>query len=555
MQRLVDAGAIYVGKTNLDQFATGLNGTRTPYGLPRSVFGDNLISGGSSSGSALAVAGGEVPFAVATDTAGSGRVPPALNGIVGFKPSRGLISTVGLVPACRSLDCISLMARTVPDVGRVLDVVAATDERDPYSRSRIREFPEPTALRIDLPDIGELEFFGDKSMRDAHLAARSRIGRQFNQVVTVPFGPFLAAGELLYQGRGSPNGSPSSATSRPSTRIRCCRSSGRSWPAARRTRRSTCSPRSIGWETCRPRSAGCGGTWTSWCCPPSARPSPLIRWLADPIATNTMLGHYTHFGNLLDLCGAVVPAGLTLDDRPAALMVLGPALSDDRVLAVAAALSGQSTPAPTATVPAGAVTLVVVGHHLSGQPRSRDLIEHGGRVLAGTTTAARYRLLRTGDDTPVPVLVTGAGRRRGSDRSGDVAAAGRCPSRHPRPVSPSVCLGRVELADGSTEIGFVADTSALDDEDLSTSPPSAAGGPTWPNAEPAARIRPVTPTTPHPWECTVPDTVTAARPAPFSFDVATTALVVIDMQRDFLLPGDSARRSAMTSRCRRWCRR
>ena len=132
---LIEAGAIFIGKTNLDQFATGLNGTRTPYALPRSVFGGNMISGGSSSGSALAVASGEVPFTVATDTAGSGRVPPALNGITGFKPSRGLISTVGLVPACRSLDCISLIAANVQDLATVFDVVAGVDERDPYTRT------------------------------------------------------------------------------------------------------------------------------------------------------------------------------------------------------------------------------------------------------------------------------------------------------------------------------------------------------------------------------------------------------------------------------------
>ena len=135
VSRLIEAGAIFIGKTNLDQFATGLNGTRTPYPLPRSVFGGDMISGGSSSGSALAVATGEVPFTVATDTAGSGRVPPALNGIAGFKPSRGLISTVGLVPACRSLDCISLIAGTVPDLSTVFDLVAGIDERDPYTRA------------------------------------------------------------------------------------------------------------------------------------------------------------------------------------------------------------------------------------------------------------------------------------------------------------------------------------------------------------------------------------------------------------------------------------
>ncbi len=462
VQRLVDAGAIYVGKTNLDQFATGLNGTRTPYPLPRSVFGGGLISGGSSSGSALAVATGEVPFAVATDTAGSGRVPPALNGIVGYKPSRGLISTVGLVPACRSLDCISLMARTAPDIAAVLDVVAAPDDRDPYSRSRIREAPGPAGLRIGLPDVGELEFFGDVPMRDAHLAARARIGRDVAQVVTAPFGPFLAAGELLYAGP---------------------------WVAERLTEFGeflSTHPDSV-LPVIRTIMAG-GGRYSAvdvfaaehrlgelkaqvrrlWrdmdvlVLPAIGTTFTVEQVLADPIATNTMLGHYTHFGNLLDLCGAVVPAGLTADGRPAALMVLGPALADDRVLAVAAALTGH--PAPPAD-PGDRVTLVVVGHHLSGQPRCADLVDRGGRRLATTRTAERYRLLRTGGPVPVPVLVTAP----------DGGSAIEVETWSVPPValpdilarsSPSVCLGRVELADGSTEIGFVADTSVLDDEDL-----------------------------------------------------------------------------------------
>ncbi|HEY5116793.1 MAG TPA: amidase family protein, partial [Nakamurella sp.] len=197
---LVAVGGIFVGKTNLDQFATGLNGTRTSYPLPRSVFGGDLISGGSSSGSALAVSTGEVPFTVATDTAGSGRVPPALNGIAGFKPSRGLISTVGLVPACRSLDCISLIAGTVADLSAVFDVVAGVDERDPYTRERRRDTLPAKELRVGLPDIAELEFFGDGAMRAAHLAARGTIERDFDRVVSAPFSPFLAAGELLYQG-------------------------------------------------------------------------------------------------------------------------------------------------------------------------------------------------------------------------------------------------------------------------------------------------------------------------------------------------------------------
>ena len=200
MQRLLDAGALFVGKTSLDQFATGLNGTRTPHTIPRSVFGDELISGGSSSGSALAVALGQVPFAVATDTAGSGRVPAALNGVIGFKPSRGLISAVGLVPACRSLDCISLMAGSVDDVDRVFDVLAGRDDADPWSRDRGAAYDAGARIRIGLPAVDELEFFGDEAQRSRAPRPPRAASAQHGDIVEVPLEPFLAAGALLYQG-------------------------------------------------------------------------------------------------------------------------------------------------------------------------------------------------------------------------------------------------------------------------------------------------------------------------------------------------------------------
>ncbi|MDT5132463.1 MAG: allophanate hydrolase, partial [Mycobacterium sp.] len=198
VQRLLNAGALYVGKTNLDQFAIGLNGTRTPYTVPHSVFGTELISGGSSSGSALAVALGEVPFAVATDTAGCGRVPAALNGVIGFKPSRGLISTVGLVPASRSLDCISVMAGCIDDVDRLFDVMAARDDSDAWSRDRGPRY-DGSPIRVGLPPEDELEFFGDDEMRAAHMALRRRVANDAT-TVHVPLGTFLEAGSLLYSG-------------------------------------------------------------------------------------------------------------------------------------------------------------------------------------------------------------------------------------------------------------------------------------------------------------------------------------------------------------------
>jgi allophanate hydrolase len=468
--RLIEAGAIYIGKTNLDQFATGLNGTRTPYPTPRSVFGGNLISGGSSSGSALAVATGEVPFTVATDTAGSGRVPPALNGIAGFKPSRGLISTVGLVPACRSLDCISLIAGTVPDLATVFDLVAGVDERDPYTRARRRDPRHPKDFRVGLPDMGELEFFGDAPMRAAHLAARGRIQQDFDRTVTAPFGPFLAAGELLYQG-------PWVAERLAEFGDFLAEHPNSVLPVIRTILEGGSKYSAVDVFTAEHRlgelRAQVAALWHEMdvlVLPAIGTTFTVDEVLADPIGANTKLGHYTHFGNLLDLCAAVVPAGLTSDGRPAALMVLGPALADDRVLAMAAELSGRRlTPQPgqqhrSSALPAvdsnPSTTLVVVGHHLSGQPRNVDLVDAGGSLIALTETAPGYRLLRVGEANPVPVLVaaeTGGAAVEVETWTVPSAALPRILAGS----SGSVCLGRVALADGSTEIGFVADTSVL----------------------------------------------------------------------------------------------
>ncbi|MEQ6903022.1 allophanate hydrolase [Nocardioides sp. YIM 152588] len=351
VQRLMDAGALYVGKTNLDQFATGLNGTRTPYPVPRSVYGGELISGGSSSGSALAVALGQVPFAVATDTAGSGRVPAALNGVVGYKPSRGLISTVGLVPACRSLDCISLMATCVDDLDRVADVVMAPDPADAWSRDRGAAWSGPS-IRVGLPATEQLEFFGDGASADAHLAFRERLARRADvEVVDVDLAPFLAAGELLYQGpwvaerlvefAGFLEERPESVH-----------------PVVREIleggRRYTAVDAFAALQRLQELRAEVGRLWRhldALLVPTIGTTFTVDEVLADPIRCNTVLGHYTHFGNLLDLLGVALPAGTTVDGRPAGAMLLGPALSDDVVLHLAARLLDE--PRPIATPPTG----------------------------------------------------------------------------------------------------------------------------------------------------------------------------------------------------------
>ncbi|BBZ07874.1 allophanate hydrolase [Mycolicibacterium doricum] len=336
VRRLLDAGALYVGKTNLDQFATGLNGTRTPYTVPRSVYGGGIISGGSSSGSALAVALGQVPFAVATDTAGSGRVPAALNGVIGYKPSRGLISTVGLVPACKSLDCLSVMATCIGDVDRVVDVMMDRDDDDPWSRDR-GPLHDGSDIRVGLPTVEQLEFFGDVEMRRAHLTFRDHLARRYT-VVDVSLEPFLAAGALLYQGPWVAERLVEFGeflAVRPDSIHPVVRD------VLRSGQRYTAVDAFAALQSLQELKAMVGRLWKQMdvlVVPTIGTTFTVGEVLERPIDTNAMLGHYTHFGNLLDLLGVAVPVGLTTDGRPASAMLLGAALTDDLVLHLAAQL-------------------------------------------------------------------------------------------------------------------------------------------------------------------------------------------------------------------------
>jgi allophanate hydrolase len=343
--RLLDAGALYVGKTNLDQFATGLNGTRTPYTVPRSVYSADMISGGSSSGSALAVALGQVPFAVATDTAGSGRVPAALNGVIGFKPSRGLLSTVGLVPACKSLDCITLMAGCIDDVDRVFDVMAARDDDDAWSRDRGPRY-DGARIRVGLPAVDELEFFGDEPMKQAHLAFRQRLAGQVD-TVDVSLAPFLAAGELLYQGPWVAERLVvfgeflSAAPDSIHPVVRDILLSGQRYTAV---------DAFAALQRLQELRAEVARLWRDMdvlVVPTIGTTFTVDEVLARPIDTNTMLGHYTHFGNLLDLLGVAIPLGTLTDGRPHSATLLGAALTDDTALHLAAQLLDE----PRAAVP------------------------------------------------------------------------------------------------------------------------------------------------------------------------------------------------------------
>ena len=344
------AGAVVVGKHNLDQFAMGLVGTRSPYGRGESVYGQGMVSGGSSSGSALAVARGVVPVAIATDTAGSGRVPAALNGIVGVKPTRGLVSTVGLVPACRTLDCVTVMAAGVGDALTLLAAIAGPDDAEPAGPPRSLAPPPPpgTRFRIGLPATSTLEFFGDGVMRSAHLAARAgAVARLGADAVEVDLTPFTAAGDLLYEGPWV------------AERLAVFGSFMADHPGAiepvveqviRSGERFTAVDTFDALYRLQDLRHAVAPLWRdvdAVLVPTIGTTFTHAEVDADPVRRNLMLGRYTQSGNLLDLAAVALPLGTTPDGRPLGVSLLGPAGSDLTLAAIAADLLGEpAAPSP-----------------------------------------------------------------------------------------------------------------------------------------------------------------------------------------------------------------
>lgn len=343
VQRLIDAGAIVVGKTNMDQFATGLTGTRSPYGIARSVFGGGLIAGGSSSGSAVAVAAGVVCFALATDTAGSGRVPAAMNGVVGCKPTRGLVSTTGVVPACRSLDCVSIVTTTVADAETVLSMISGPDDRDPWSRvaaisgDGVDGSHSPSPVRLAVPT--GLDFEGDGAMRDAFDAAVAQAAQHTADLVPTTIVPLLEAGELLYQG-------PWVAERLAELETFFAQHPGDVLPITRQVieggRRFTAVDTFRAWHRLKELQHWTEQLWrrAELLIMPTVPTTFTVKEIAaEPVRRNTVLGRFTQFVNLLDLAAMTLPAGQTADGRPASITLIGPAFSEPLLLSVATRLA------------------------------------------------------------------------------------------------------------------------------------------------------------------------------------------------------------------------
>jgi allophanate hydrolase len=339
VERLIAAGAIPLGKTSLDQFATGLTGTRSPWGACRNSFDPQFISGGSSAGSAVAVATGQVSFALGSDTGGSVRVPAAFNNIIGLKPTCGSLSTRGLVPACRSLDCLGVLALTAADAARVAAVAHGFDPHDPYSRvpppPSARRTIVPAGFRFGVPDALQLQFFGDLEYQRLFAAALGALESLGGRCVRIDLEPFLAAGRLLYGGpwvaeRYCAVGK--FIEEHPDAVLPVARAiitTGRLIPATEAFAAQ---------HRLKELARTCAAVWEAvdvLVTPTAPTIYPIAAVEADPLALNANLGLYTSFTNLLDLASVAVPAGFRSDRLPFGISLTGPAWSDAALLELA----------------------------------------------------------------------------------------------------------------------------------------------------------------------------------------------------------------------------
>ncbi len=469
------AGALILGKTNLDQFATGLVGVRTPYPVPRNPHDPERIPGGSSSGSAVAVARGIVSLALGTDTAGSGRVPAGLNNIVGLKPSLGLVSTRGVVPACRSLDCVSVFALTVADAWTGLCAIAGFDPEDGYSR----DLPEPAlvappaGLTIGVPDAASRRFFGDAAAEAAYDAAVEEIAGVGAEIAELDFEPLFAVAALLYEGAWVAERHAAIAdflAREPDALVPVTDA------IIRGAERLTADDAFRGiyrLQALKRQAAALLGGVDLLAVPTVPRFYTLAEVAAEPIVPNSRLGTYTNFVNLLDLCGLAVPSPARTDGLPGGVTLIGPSGSDGLLALLGQALESRlglplgatawraTRRLETSAAQEKGVVLAVVGAHMRGLPLNPELVARGARFLRAERTAPCYRLFELpGAVPPKPGMLRVAEGGAAIDLelwALDTEAFGALVAGVPTPLS----IGDVRLADGSSVKGYLVEAAAV----------------------------------------------------------------------------------------------
>ncbi|MGE3143465.1 MAG: allophanate hydrolase [Hyphomonadaceae bacterium] len=464
VQKLLDAGALLIGKTNLDQFATGLVGARSPYGACGCAYDREYISGGSSSGSAIAVAAGVVPFALGTDTAGSGRVPAAFNHLVGLKPTKGRWSTAGLVPACRSLDCVSVFTRNAGDAALIDAVLTGFDAADPFSRLAPPPARFPQTPRIGVPRPDQLDFSGDTQSGALYAAACAR-AEKLGAVQTIDIAPLLACAQLLYQG-------PWVAERTAALAPLLARNPGAIHPVVRAIVEAGAGVSAVaafeGLYALKGYERAAAALWAQIdvLLLPTA---PTIYRIADveaePFALNANLGRYTNFVNLLDMAAIALPAGARANGTGFGITFIAPAWADDSLLALAERyeeLEPMNEPPPLDLKERNAcVELAVVGAHLHGMPLHWQLASRNARLVRRCKTAPSYKLYAMLQTTPPKPALVHVGEN-GAPIEVEVyelslEAFGSFVAEVPAPLA----IGTVTLEDGADVKGFVAEPRAL----------------------------------------------------------------------------------------------
>lgn len=474
VQKLLDAGAILFGKTNMDQFATGLSGTRSPHGECKNSFNPEYISGGSSSGSAVAVAMGLASFSLGTDTAGSGRVPAAFNNIVGIKPTRGLVSTQGVVPACRSLDCVSIFGLNVNDCMMILDQIKGYDAEDPFSRD---ELAPPTsfkrdAFRFGTPEEHQLKFFKNREYKRLFLQTKERLLKMGGVAIEIDYTLFNEAAELLY-------GGPWIAERYLALQAQLERDPDAIHPVIREIIAKGTVPTATEAFDAYHRLKGLKqklrGYWQEMdilLTPTAGTHYRIEQMLGDPIQLNTNLGYYTNFFNLLDLCAFAVPSGFTNNELPFGITLTGPAFSEPELAMIADKFHRNSktgagvrripvschTPTPSNTN--DEILLCVCGAHMENLPLNHQLTGRNATLVKRCKTAPLYQLYALENfDPPRPGMVR---MEPGVSLNVEVW---RMPAKHlgsfvagvPAPLG----IGTVELEDGQQVNGFICEHYAV----------------------------------------------------------------------------------------------